>query len=106
MNVSYEEARKALEEAGGDIVQALVDLEKREGDLVSVGLEILDDVQRLMESGAAKKVRLKFGEKTVAEYPVALTAAAAVIVGLTAVLISKSSIEIEQEERIPEDQST
>lgn len=106
MNVSYEVARNALEDSGGDVVQALVNLEKHGGDLLSVGIELLDDVQKLMESRAVNKVRVKFGEKTIAEYPVAFTAAAAVIVGLAALLISKASIEIEQEEKEPEGQAT
>ena len=105
MNVSYEEARKALDQAGGDVVQALINLEKSRGDLISVGVELLDGVQKLMESRRANKLRVKFGERTVAEYPVALTAAAAFIVGLAAVLISKSSIEIEQEEEATEGQT-
>lgn len=102
MNVTYEDARVALEHADGDVVQALINLEKREGDLLSAGIELLDDVQKLVDSKGAKKVRLRFGEKVVAEYPVAFTAAAAFVVGLAAVLISKSSIEIEHEESEPE----
>lgn len=103
MKVSYEEARKALEESGGDVVQTLVNIEqKRQSDLVSVGIELLDDIQKMVQGPACKKLRVKFGERTVAEYPIALTAAAALFVGLAAILISKSSIEIEHEEEEPE----
>ncbi|MBI2844648.1 MAG: hypothetical protein HYX78_14740 [Armatimonadetes bacterium] len=101
-NVSYEEARRALAETSGDVVQALINLEKIKGDLLSVGIELIDDVQKLMESRGANRLKVKFGEKTIAEYPVALTAAAAFVVGLAAVLISKSSVEVEQEEGTPE----
>jgi hypothetical protein len=97
MSVSYEEANRALQEANGDVVQALVNLEKGKGDLLSVGIELMDDIQKLMETRAVNKLRIKFGDRTVAEYPVAFTAAAAVIVGLAALLISRASIEIEQE---------
>ena len=100
MNVSYDEARRALEEAGGDVVQALVNLEKEKGDLLSIGIDLLDDVQKLMESGAPRKLSLKFGGKLVAEYPVAFTAAAAVIVGLAALVISKATVEIEHDEEV------
>ncbi|MEN6370742.1 MAG: DUF4342 domain-containing protein [Armatimonadota bacterium] len=102
LDVSYEDARQALAESDGDVVQALVNLEKGKGDLLSVGIELLDDVQRIMDSGTVNKLRLKFGGRTVGEYPVALTAAAAVIVGLAAAIISRATIEIEQEERTPE----
>ncbi|HOK54443.1 MAG TPA: DUF4342 domain-containing protein, partial [Armatimonadota bacterium] len=105
MDVSYEEAREALNQADGDLVQALVNLEKGKGDLLSVGIELLDDIQRLMESGTVNKVRIKFGGRTITEYPVALTAFAALAVGLAAVIISKATIEIEQEERSSEGQA-
>jgi hypothetical protein len=101
MDVSYAVAREALEAADGDVVQALIDLETRQseqGDLLAVGIELLDDVQKLVEAGGAKKVKVKFGQKIVAEYPVALTAAAAFAVGLAAVIISKATVEIEREE--------
>jgi hypothetical protein len=101
MNVSYDEAREALREADGDVIQALVSLEKGKGDLLSIGIEMLDDVQRLVQSGDIRKLRLKFGGQTIAEYPVALTAAAAVIVGLAAVIISRASIEVEQAQQEP-----
>ena len=97
MNVSYEEAREALKAAGGDVVQAVVNLEKSKGDLLSVGIELLDNVQKLIESGAVNKLRLKFGDRVVAEYPIALTAAAALIVGLAALIVSKTTVEVEQE---------
>ncbi|HPP75264.1 MAG TPA: DUF4342 domain-containing protein, partial [Armatimonadota bacterium] len=67
--------------------------------------ELLDDIQRLMESGTVNKVRIKFGGRTITEYPVALTAFAALAVGLAAVIISKATIEIEQEERSSEGQA-
>lgn len=106
MNVSYDEARKALDEAGGDLVQALVNLEGEKGDLLSVGINLLDDVQKLIESGAPRKLRIKFDGKLVAEYPVALTAAAAVVVGLAALIISKATVEIEHEKAQVEEQAS
>jgi hypothetical protein len=102
MNVSYEEARRVLEQADGDVVQALIALESQKGDLLSVGIDLLDDVQKLIQSGSANKLRVKLGGRLIAEYPVALTAAAAVLVGLAAVIISKATIEVEQEEVLVE----
>ncbi len=98
VRVSYDEARKALNEAGGDVVQALVNLEKREPDLLSVGIEIIDDVQRLLEAPAIKGIRVRFGDRTVAGYPVRFIGTAAVVVGLAAALLSRTSIDIEQQE--------
>lgn len=96
MNVSYEQAREALQQADGDVIQALVDLEKSKGDLLSVGIELLDGVQRLIENGKVTKLRVKFGDQILAQYPVAFTAAAAVAVGVAALIISKMSIEVDQ----------
>ena len=98
MNVSYEQARVALEDADGDVVQAIIDIEKAKSDLLSVGIEIMDDFQKLMETKAVNKLRLKLGSRVIAEYPVAFTALAAVAVGLAALLVSKTSIEIDQEQ--------
>jgi len=105
LGVSYEDAKQALAEADGDVVQALINLEKGKGDLLSVGIEMLDDVQKILESGKVNKLRLKFAGRTIAEYPVAFTAAAAIVVGIAALIISKASIEIDQEERALEGQA-
>jgi hypothetical protein len=99
VDVGIEEARWALQEAGGDVVTAIAMLEERKSkDVLAVALEFADDVQRLVKAGAAKKIRIKFGGKVIKEVPVALTAAAALVLGVAAVLITKSSIEIVREE--------
>jgi hypothetical protein len=67
-------------------------------DLIAVAVELADDVQRVFKAGAARKVRIKFGGKVIKEFPVALTAATALLIGVAAVLITKSSIEIVREE--------
>ncbi|HAH88484.1 MAG: ubiquitin [Armatimonadota bacterium] len=98
-SLSYEEARTALEESGGDVVSALDTLERSRGrctDLVVLGAEIADDVRRFMDGGPIKKIRVKYGNKLVTETPVTLTALAAVAVGIAAVLISRLAIELEK----------
>lgn len=100
--VSYEEARNVLSCAEGDLVSALVAIEKSPQstgtDLLSLGAEMADEVQRLVGSGPISKLRVKYGSKLVAEMPVALTAAAALAVGVAAVLISRLIIEVERGE--------
>jgi hypothetical protein len=99
VDVGIEDAQQALQAAGGDVVRAIALLEERSSrDLLSVAMELADDVQRLLRAGAAKRIRVKFGGKVIKEIPVALTAAAALVLGVAAVLITKSSIEIEREE--------
>jgi len=79
MKVGYEEARKRLLKRTVMSFQRSSIL-RTAGRLLNVGIELLDDIQKLVESRGAKKLRLKFSDKTVAEYPVALTAAVAFIV--------------------------
>ena len=97
LDVSYDEARKALVEADGDVVEALASLEKRQRDIITMVAELMDEIGKLLESTPAKKVRLKLGRKVVAEIPVALTAAAGFLLGLAAVFITKAAVELEKE---------
>jgi hypothetical protein len=99
LDVSYEDARLALEASGGDVVGALESLERSRGrctDLVVLGAEIADDVRRFIDGGPINKIKIKYGNKLVTETPVALTALAAVAVGVAAVLISRLAIELEK----------
>ncbi len=71
--ISYKEARDALEEAEGDVVQALVDLEKvhRNWDekLEEKGREIMAYIKEIIKQGNVTKVRLKKQAETVLEIP-------------------------------------
>ena len=97
LDVSYDEAKKALVEADGDVIEALASLEKRQRDIITMVAELVDEIGKLLESTPAKKVRLKLGRKVVAEIPVALTAAAGFLLGLVAVFITKAAVELEKE---------
>ena len=97
LDVSYDEAKKALVEADGDVIEALASLEKRQRDIITMVAELVDEIGKLLESTPAKKVRLKLGRKIVAEIPVALTAAAGFLLGLVAVFITKAAVELEKE---------
>src|SRR6266568_1215612 len=99
MGVSYEEASAALNEAGGDVVAALTRLEQTKGpsDLLTVGADLLDEVERLLRAGAIRKIRIRIGNRTLKEIPVSLTAVGAVLIGILAVLVSRFVIELERE---------
>jgi hypothetical protein len=99
MGVSYEEASTALNEAGGDVVAALTRLEQTRGpsDLLTVGADLLDEVERLLRAGAIRKVRVRLGNRTLKEIPVSLTAVGAVLIGVIAVLVTRFVIELERE---------
>jgi hypothetical protein len=99
MGVSYEEASTALSEAGGDVVAALTRLEQNRApsDLLTVGADLLDEVERLLRAGAIRKIRVRLGSRTLKEIPVSLTAVGAVLIGVLAVLVTRFVIELERE---------
>ena len=100
LSVSYDDAKHALDEAGGDVVKALTRLESSGQDLVSLGVEILNDIQKIVGAAAASKVRIRYGGRLVKEAPLSLTTTAALVLGVAAVLITKASLEIEREEQV------
>lgn len=102
LNVSYADAKSALEEAEGDVIQALVLLEERQRDIVSSTADLASEIARLAGSEPARRMRIKLGNRVVADVPVALTAVTGLILGLAAVFITKAAIELEREDETPE----
>lgn len=99
--VGYEDAAQQLAASDGDVVKALVAFERKNGtrpDLLALGMEMIDEAQRVVAGSPVKRLRIKYGDRTVTDTPVALTAAAALAVGLAAVLISKLVIELVKDE--------
>jgi len=97
MRCGYEEARDALQATNGNVVDALAHLEKRSAggdDMLAITAEVVDDVQRLLELGPIRKLRIRFGDRVVREVPVAVTAVGAVLIGLLAVVASRLTIDI------------
>lgn len=90
LGVSYKEAKEVLEEAGGDVVQALILLEERgkglSGKIEEEAKEVLDRIKTLLRKGRQYKIKVKKGDATVAELPVA--------VGVLGVLGALASSEI------------
>jgi cell division protein ZapA (FtsZ GTPase activity inhibitor) len=105
MRVTYDEARAALEQANGDVIAALAHLERSKQtsgatDLIAVTADLLDEVQRLLDAGVIRKIRVKLGNRTLKEIPVSLTAAGALVIGLVAVLVTRFVIELERDNEI------
>lgn len=99
--VGYEDARTALNNASGDVVGALADIEKAQSgriDLLTLGAELADEVQKLAGGGPIRKLRFRYGNKLITEKPVTLTVAATLAVGLAAILISRLIIEVDKGE--------
>ena len=80
LGVSYEQAYQALEECNGDVVQALIKLEKEnkgkkdsnyKTDFVHVkGQELINKIKEIIQEGNVNKISIKNDDKTVLEIPV------------------------------------
>jgi hypothetical protein len=100
LNVGYDEARAALEAANGDVVTALGQLEQaryRRNDVLAVATDVLDEVQRLLDAGVIRRIRVKLGNRTLKEIPVSLTTLGAIAFGILAVLVTHFVIEVDRD---------
>lgn len=70
---------------------------ERASEALDLAVEVMEDIQRIISAGRPRAVRVRLGDKVIAELPVALTAAAAVAAGLAAVLLTKLAVEVVHE---------
>ncbi len=105
MNVTYEEAKQALESSDWDVIEALVLLEKEETgkkeEIFTRGSELVEKVKELVRKGNVTKIKVKQDDQVLIEIPItagvvgALLAPQLAIIGAVAALVSKCTIEIE-----------
>jgi len=111
--VSYRKAKEALEATGGDVVEALVYLEKAEGkwqEKIQVkGGEVVERVKELIQEGnVTNVVVLKDGERVV-EIPATIGAVGALfmptlaLLGIVAALATQCTIVVERRGERPDD---
>lgn len=69
--VNYEKAKEALQESAGDVVNAIIYLEKKEKKQLWVVYsgELLTKVKELIKAGNARTLRIKHKEKIMLEIP-------------------------------------
>ncbi len=105
--VSYKEAKDALEAAGGNVVDALINIEetgnKKWTEAMSVkGTEAVDKIKNIVKSGNVNRIRIKRDEYVILDIPVTAGALSAVVVpqltaiGTAIALMSKCTIEVER----------
>lgn len=111
--VSYEQAKKTLDAAGGDVVEALIMLERKESEkkdqgpnwtekMQIQGTELVGKVKELVREGNVRKIVVKQEDRVVFEFPLTLGAIGAIIapqlaaLGAVAALLTKCTIEIER----------
>lgn len=114
IDVSYRDAKEALEKTGGDLVATLVLLEEEREKwtekLQNKGEEVLVHIKGFLEKSGATKIRLKKEGRTLFEFPAAagvlgligmlVSAELAVLgaMGTVAALLNKCTLEIERQE--------
>jgi len=112
MDVSYREAREALEEANGNVLEAVIRLEDQKRSvsekLQSRSSEMVSQIKGIIHKGNVTKIKVRKGDKTLAEIPVTLGAlgvagalastelAVAGALGAIAALANKWTIEVER----------
>jgi hypothetical protein len=99
LGISYEEAHYALEEAGGDLADALViaerDRETAGAGVMAAGLSFIDELKKLIAGGEICALRFKFGGRTVKEIPITPATALGVIgIATLAVVLTKLRVEV------------
>lgn len=110
--VSYKEAKDALEAAGGNVVDALIQIEEAGNkkwngaaftESISVkGNEVVDKLKAILNSGNVSRVRVKKDEYVIMDIPVTAGAIGAVIIpqltaiGAAVALLTKCTIEVER----------
>lgn len=96
MDVTYGEAHAALQEAGGDVVQALIYLENKRRTL---GGRLQGNVARLWhiineawEKGSINRIAIKKGEKVILELPVTAGAAGVLLILMSPAVAAISAV--------------
>ncbi len=107
--VTYEEAKRAYEEANGDLLDALIIAEsykksnkETEDDLKKKGEEIINEIKKILKKGNTTKITIKKQGETILNIPVTAGAVGIVlapllsVAGLTAAMLTRCTIEILQ----------
>ena len=106
LNISYETAKTALDNHDGDVVGALIALEREEKSLREQfyirGNELVDKVKDLLRKANVTRIRVKQDERIVLELPVtagvvgAVVAPQLAILGAVAALLTRCTLEVER----------
>lgn len=109
--VTYEEAKRALEESNEDLLEAIIIAEKikkaksksvKDADLKEKGEEIINEIKKILKKGNSTKIVIKKENETVLNVPITAGAVGVVlapfltVAGLTAAMLTKCSVQIYQ----------
>lgn len=106
MGISYDDARKTLDDQNGSVIEALIALEKRERSrreqFYTRGNELVGRAKELLRKANVTRIRVRHDERTILELPVtagvvgAVVAPGLALIGAVAALASKCTVEIER----------
>lgn len=116
LGVSYKEAREALAENDGDLLEALIRLEEKQhcgwtGRLQERGGELAAQVRTLVEKGNYTKIKVRQGERVLFEVPASVGAlgvigalastplAIVAGIGTIAAMANRVTLEVDRPER-------
>jgi len=105
--VSYETAKKALDDANGDVLEAVILIENQNKNFSSSdakvkGEQILEEIKKALKKGNATKITVKKNNETIVNIPITAGLVGAVLApvlaaaGVTAALLTQCSVEILQ----------
>ncbi|SHG91342.1 DUF4342 domain-containing protein [Tepidibacter thalassicus] len=104
MNVSYEKAKEALVNANGDVVDALIYLEKKDVNVLKgineKGNELIEKLKEILKKGNVTRVMVEKDGDVLLNLPVTVGAIGlvlgpvATIVGVSAAMVTKYKIKI------------
>lgn len=106
MHVGYEDARTALETTGWNELEAIILLEKesqKENIIWTKGSDWLDKLKELIHKGNVTRIKIKQGEKVLAEFPATVGVVGAAmapylaLIGGVVALVGRCQIEVERE---------
>lgn len=106
-NATFKEAKEALEETNGDIVEAIIFIEDNQkswtDDFSNKGEQMIDKLKETVRKGNVTKITVKRDGETIVNIPVTAAALGTIIsaplalLGVSSALISKCTIEIQKE---------
>lgn len=107
-NVTFLEAKEALEKTDGDVVEAIIYIETHQTnwseDISDKGQDMIDKVKELLRKGNVTKITVKRDGEIILNIPVTAAALGAIIsvplalIGLGGALLSKCTIEVLKED--------
>ncbi|MDD2494774.1 MAG: DUF4342 domain-containing protein [Tissierellia bacterium] len=106
-HVSFEKAKNALDQANGDVIEAIIIIENsnqssNNSNAKQKGEQVLDEIKKILKMGNATKLIIKKNNETIVNLPVtaglvgALVAPFLAAAGVTAALLTQCSVEIQQ----------